>query len=148
GTVTAEDARLTLRAALRLETLTSSGITAADADGDGLITAQDARSVLRAALGIGSGAGDPSKDSRNILVNWMVEHGDHVMGGKTYYDYCAPGDRGTLRIEYYTGEFSEHPEDGGVFSFYTLDESGYGVEELFRMFCDEYGLDIDINDLG
>ena len=49
GRVNSQDARLTLRAAARLETLEGIYLTAADSDGNGKITASDARKALRAA---------------------------------------------------------------------------------------------------
>lgn len=50
GKVNAADARLALRAAVKLEKLTSAQILAGDMDGDGKITAADARIVLQKAV--------------------------------------------------------------------------------------------------
>ncbi len=50
--VTSSDARLALRAAVKLETLTEAQTQAADADKDGEITSSDARLILRAAVGL------------------------------------------------------------------------------------------------
>lgn len=47
--VTAEDARLALRAAAKLETLTGDALSAADLSGTGEITATEARQILRVA---------------------------------------------------------------------------------------------------
>ena len=54
GLVTAEDARLTLRAAVGLETYEKGSVEflAADVDKSGVIEASDARSILRAAVGL------------------------------------------------------------------------------------------------
>ena len=54
GDVTAEDARLALRAAVGLETYAAGSpeFLAADATKDGAITAEDARLILRAAVGL------------------------------------------------------------------------------------------------
>ncbi|MBR5410212.1 MAG: BMP family ABC transporter substrate-binding protein [Clostridia bacterium] len=52
GKVTASDARLALRAAVDLETLTAEQTKLADADRDDKITASDARLILRAAVGL------------------------------------------------------------------------------------------------
>ena len=54
GNVTAEDARLALRAAVGLEHFEagSKQFNAANADGDASITASDARLILRAAVGL------------------------------------------------------------------------------------------------
>ena len=50
--ISAEDARLTLRAAVGLEELTPALVKAADVDNDGAVTSADARLVLRAAVGL------------------------------------------------------------------------------------------------
>ncbi|MBQ6864288.1 MAG: leucine-rich repeat protein, partial [Clostridia bacterium] len=50
--VTSSDARLALRAAVKLETLTEAQTKAADADKNGEIEAADARLILRAAVGL------------------------------------------------------------------------------------------------
>ncbi len=54
GEVTAEDARLALRAAVGLEDFpeNSPAFRAADLDGSGDITAEDARAILRLAVGL------------------------------------------------------------------------------------------------
>ena len=51
GQITAADARLALRAAVGIETLSPLAFAAADADGDGKITSADARAILRTAAG-------------------------------------------------------------------------------------------------
>ncbi len=50
GRLTTSDARLALRAAVRLEELSEAQLAEADADGDGEITTSDARRILRAAV--------------------------------------------------------------------------------------------------
>ena len=50
GKVTANDARLTLRAAVGFVNLQGNPRSAADTDRDGNVTASDARSILRAAV--------------------------------------------------------------------------------------------------
>ncbi len=50
GSVTAEDARLALRAAVALEPYSQDTVLVGDADGDGLLTASDARQILRLAV--------------------------------------------------------------------------------------------------
>lgn len=52
GQIRADDARLALRAAVRLETLVGAARDAADADWDGILAAADARLILRAAVGL------------------------------------------------------------------------------------------------
>ena len=50
GSVTSADARLALRASVKLETLSEDAAKAADADRDGKITSADARLILRASV--------------------------------------------------------------------------------------------------
>lgn len=52
GSVTATDARLTLRAGASLDVLSEAAAEAADVNGDGRVTAKDARSILRYAAGL------------------------------------------------------------------------------------------------
>ncbi len=52
GIIDSSDARLALRAAVKLETLTDVQTKVADADGDGEISSSDARLILRAAVGL------------------------------------------------------------------------------------------------
>ena len=52
GKVTAEDARLTLRASAMLENLSGIATLAADVDANGKITAEDARLILRRSAGL------------------------------------------------------------------------------------------------
>ncbi len=52
GKITAADARLTLRASVKLENLDANQIKAADVDGKAGLTAADARLILRASVGL------------------------------------------------------------------------------------------------
>lgn len=52
GKITAEDARLTLRASVGSEKLSEEQTKRADVDGDGKLTASDARTILRKATGL------------------------------------------------------------------------------------------------
>ena len=52
GTLTSSDARLALRAAVSLDSLSEAQLAAADADKDGKVTSSDARLILRAAVGL------------------------------------------------------------------------------------------------
>ncbi|MBQ6864264.1 MAG: hypothetical protein IJO14_08510, partial [Clostridia bacterium] len=54
GKIEAADARLALRAAVKLENLTEAQTQAADADKNGKLEAADARLILRAAVGLGT----------------------------------------------------------------------------------------------
>ena len=50
GSVTSEDARLALRASVKLETLEAAAFVNADVTGDGVVTPEDARKILRASV--------------------------------------------------------------------------------------------------
>ena len=50
GTVSSGDARLALRASVRLENLSKAAFVAADTDGDGAVTSADARVILRISV--------------------------------------------------------------------------------------------------
>ena len=50
GKIEAADARLALRASVKLETLTAEQTLAANVDGDAFVTSADARLILRAAV--------------------------------------------------------------------------------------------------
>lgn len=52
GKITAADARLAMRAAVKLENLTPAQTEAGDVDKDGKITAADARAIIRKAVGL------------------------------------------------------------------------------------------------
>lgn len=54
GKISSDDARLALRASVRLEALTEAQKLLADVDFDGEVTSSDARSILRAAVGLES----------------------------------------------------------------------------------------------
>ena len=62
GGITAADARMILRAAVGLETLSRMQKNAADADGDKEITAADARMVLRISVGLDASSGEEEPD--------------------------------------------------------------------------------------
>ncbi len=54
GSVSVSDARIVLRCAVGLDTLSAEARKLADMDGDGSVTVADARAVLRVAVGLGS----------------------------------------------------------------------------------------------
>ncbi len=62
GKLTAMDARMTLRAAARIDTLTEEQFIAADVTFDGKVTAMDARTILRAAARIENLPERPTED--------------------------------------------------------------------------------------
>lgn len=63
GKVNAADARIVLRAAVKLQTLANNPLRAADADGNGKVQAADARKILRAAVKL-----ETLLDFTNIVV--------------------------------------------------------------------------------
>ena len=79
--VTAADARLCLRAAAKLETLTKKQLIAADLDGTGEITGSDARQILRACAGL---------DILTVTVN--LKQGQNLVVGplKIWGVECTP----------------------------------------------------------
>ena len=87
GNITAGDARCALRAAVGMETLTSSLILCADVNQDGIVTAEDARQILRAAFGLAQIGNDntPSAkpaDSDPVVVldsDWTVIDNNSVV---------------------------------------------------------------------
>ncbi len=81
GNVTAEDARLALRAAVGLEHYAagSKQFNAADADGDTGITASDARLILRAAVGLEDFSNPADPDTKVYVIDDLKDLPD-VLG--------------------------------------------------------------------
>lgn len=52
GMIEAADARLALRASVKLQTLSSSAFSRADVDSDGVVSSADARNILRMSVGL------------------------------------------------------------------------------------------------
>ena len=67
GKVTPEDARLALRASVKLELLYDDALRAADADHDNVITSGDARLILRASVGLETLAPMPDVSTQTVL---------------------------------------------------------------------------------
>lgn len=129
GKVTAEDARICLRAAVKLEKLNGAEFEACDVDADGVVTAGDAREILRYSVGIASPeisanritAEDkilyltfddgPSRQTQRILdildryqakATFFVLNEDHYA-----YQYKSIVDRGhSIGLHGYTHEYS------------------------------------------
>lgn len=76
--VTAADARIILRAAVGLDTLSGEALSAADVNTDGNITAEDARLALRAAVGLELPANEVYANQYDILRSgeYYVELGE------------------------------------------------------------------------
>ena len=93
GKVNSSDARMTLRAAARLETLTGEQFSAADADGNGKVNATDARKILRAAARIEALPASPGELRDTwVLVDTRVEEHRQPDTATDFYNYDAsPG---------------------------------------------------------
>ena len=124
GKIMATDARLVLRAAVELETLTPLQFASADATKDGKITAEDARLVLRAAVGLETlhihsfskketVAEATCKDKG--LQNWYCTCGESVMcetdlAAHSYKDgfctVCQQPEEQEIPRMYFTGNIS------------------------------------------
>ena len=103
--VTTADARLALRAAVGLDTLSAGEKTAADVIGDGEVKTDDARIILRVAVGLMR----LSKDGKryedipthgDILAAYITENGVYTDDGETVYFGYDYGDVGYAVISY------------------------------------------------
>lgn len=76
--VTAADARLCIRAAASLETLTAEQVRIADVDGDGVITSANARAILRAGAKLAPlDVTVIAKAGQRVIVGPYVDYGAH-----------------------------------------------------------------------
>ena len=120
--VTAADARLCLRAAAKLETLTEKQQKTADLDGTGEITGSDARQILRACAGL---------DMLSITVN--LEQGQNLVVGplKIWGVECTPLKQNDNLTVLKTTEI-ENPEIVGApaSGFFTIKATESGVYNL------------------
>ena len=126
GKVDTKDARLALRAAIGLDTLTAEQTAAADVDGSGKVATDDARTILRVAVGLMR----LSKD------------------GKRFEDIPTAGDLLLAFIET-EGEFS--PEGNCSFYGYEYDDGGmivlayyYDQKLPFEVYCYQPGEGFEI----
>ena len=71
GRVNSSDARLVLRAAARMETLSAEQFAAADVDGSGKVNSADARRILRAAARIESLPGQTVRPENGAKYAWV-----------------------------------------------------------------------------
>lgn len=89
GTVEAADARLALRCAVSLETLSEEQLKIADMDADGVITSADARLILRTAVGLESVV-----EQEEVKEAEMIDTGDGEIEfsvfEKALYDTAHP----------------------------------------------------------
>lgn len=100
--VTAGDARLALRAAVGLETLTAAQKARADADADGSVTAADARLILRVAVDLSEISSDGKRivdklTAADKLRNWVIENGQTNDYGQ--YGYSVTYDLDGITVE-------------------------------------------------
>ena len=120
--VTAADARLCLRAAAQLETLTEKQQKTADLDGTGEITSSDARQILRTCAGL---------DMLSITVN--LEQGQNLVVGplKIWGVECTPQEQNDNLTILKTTEI-ENPEIVGTpaSGFFTINATESGVYNL------------------
>lgn len=94
GRISASDARLCLRAAADLETLTESQHAAADVDKSTDVSASDARKVLRAAAGL-----DVLEDlSIDTTLDWGIVIGPLKGSGSGRYFWQCSTDRAGLTV--------------------------------------------------
>jgi hypothetical protein len=124
-TVNTKDARLALRAAIGLETLSEPAGAAADVTGDGSVKTDDARIILRAAIGLMR----LSKDGKryedipthgDLLAAYITENGVYTEDGKTVAFTYEYGDAGFAVISY-------TKKDALPFEVYCY-ETGEGIE--------------------
>ena len=94
GRVNSSDARLALRAAARMETLTAEQFAAADVDGSGKVNSADARRILRAAARIEPLPSAQPRGPRDawVLVDTRVAENRQPDTATDFYNYDAsPG---------------------------------------------------------
>ncbi|MBQ6018921.1 MAG: dockerin type I repeat-containing protein, partial [Clostridia bacterium] len=94
GKVNSSDARLALRAAARIESLTDEQFAAADVDGNGKVNATDARKILRAAARIEAlpQAGPVAQHDAWVLIDTRVEEHRQPDTATDFFNYDAsPG---------------------------------------------------------
>ena len=72
GLVTAEDARICLRAAVGLEALNPTEFEACDIDGDGDLSAGDAREILRFSVGLASSEISANRVNENDKILYLT----------------------------------------------------------------------------
>ena len=83
--VTTKDARLALRAAIGLDTLSGKATAAADVTGDGSVKTDDARIILRVAIGLMRLSADGKRyedlpKPGDVLAEFIVKNGDVYEG--------------------------------------------------------------------
>lgn len=147
GDVTVADARLALRAAVKLEALTGSALLAADADGSDGVTVADARSILRVAVGLDS---FDKESPVEILKAYVKEHGEK--DEDCYRFYVFDGNK------WYNGNKLADPPDGALYvalvydleadtisvSQTTFSKEPSGIDDIVRFDLEDNGKETDV----
>lgn len=125
--VNAADARICLRTAAKLDTLSGSTLNAADINGDGEVTSADARAILRASAKI-------EKLNARVMfhdaINSKVVIGPlETAGSGAYSWYCTVEDKNAVKVRSYSVEAQE--ESSGM--------DGYPVQQFFEITIVETG---------
>ncbi|MBR6779414.1 MAG: dockerin type I repeat-containing protein [Clostridia bacterium] len=126
GRITASDARLCLRVAVGLETLSKAQKQAVDIFGNGNVDVACARRILRASVGL------EQADCDEIHVNaddTFLQVGPFLTGGSgKYYWQCSVQPQDTsVNVEFYVPETKSY------------DKIGAPVEQYFRILLHENG---------
>ena len=99
GHVTASDARIALRAAVGLDSLSSTQKARANVDGDSSVTAADARLILRVAVQLAEVSSDGTRIVDRLtadekLRNFLTSRGGRTEDGQYMYGYTVEDDSG------------------------------------------------------
>lgn len=141
GDVTAADARVILRAAVGLETLTGDARLAADVNTDGALTAEDARLALRVAVGLELPAAQAFHNQYDVLRsgNFCAELSVDGEDG-SMMTVAAFGDRSWISADM----------DGVTFSFLTDGGDVYLLDARHRIYAafDDAALALMGNEAG
>ena len=147
NTVTTKDARLALRAAVGLDTLSAEKTAAADVTGDGKVETDDARVILRVAVGLmrlsedGKRYEDLPKPG-DLLADYIMKYGDPYEHFKEYrleYVNDDNGDTITYRYDIKNDRF-----DITVHEYYYDFEATYRV--LFSKSFADYRTEVAVFD--
>ena len=115
--VTAEDARLALRAAVGLEAFEpgSRAFLSADASGEGVISAEDARLILRCAVGLETLSGGTAEELAVLIGIYSGLPSDDVLYEKLASEYDLPEDAWFLAlIEKGSGLYGTEAQVGDI----------------------------------
>lgn len=123
GRITASDARLCLRAAADLETLTEPQRIAADVNNNWDITSSDARKVLRAAAGL-----DILDDmSVETTIDWGFVVGPLKNAGSGRYSWQCSVDKNGLTVNEYTVDTDSEKDGAPIEQFFAFTPEADGT---------------------